>query len=370
MIGISAAVRLLCRGKPLARIMNWTLHTVDRFDDFAPAWDRVNESGGGLPCLRSIFIRQLLRHFRCGGERLAVFGAPGQERALCIITNRRPWAWETYQPSQLPLGAWVMERNLLHADLLSSLLCALPGLPFLVAAAQQDPSVHVRPASTKTLRTVDYIETGWIEVQGSFEEYWKSCSKQLQQNMRTQRSRLAREGVTTTLEVITRAEDVAEAIADYGRLESAGWKGSQGTAITVDNEQGRFYRAMLEDFCRLGAGRIYRYRLGDRVAAVELCIESGDVQVMLKTTYDETIKGLSPASLLRQDAYRQVFDEGRIRRIEFFGRVMEWTKRWTDRHRTLYEVNCYRWAIVPIAVAQLAGLRSVLRRRPVSSPVA
>jgi hypothetical protein len=71
--------------------------------------------------------------------------------------------------------------------------------------------------------------------------------------------------------------------------------------------------------------------------------------------------------LLRQDAYRQLFDEGRIRRIEFYGRVMEWTKRWTDCRRTLYHVNAYRWGIVPIAVARLAGLRSALRRRAVAA---
>jgi hypothetical protein len=34
------------------------------------------------------------------------------------------------------------------------------------------------------------------------------------------------------------------------------------------------------------------------------------VHVLLKTTYDESIKGLSPSSLLRQDAYRHVFEEG------------------------------------------------------------
>jgi CelD/BcsL family acetyltransferase involved in cellulose biosynthesis len=347
--------------------MKWTLHTVERFDDFAAAWDRINNAAGGLPFLRSNFIRSLLQHFRNGGERLAVLGAPGQERALCIVSSKRPAVWETYQPSQLPLGAWVMEPNLRHVDLLSSLLRALPGFPLLLAATQQDPFVHERPAAAATLRTLDYIQTGWIEVRNSFDEYWKSCSKQLQQNMRTQRSRLAREGTRGTLEVLTRPEQVAEAVADFGRLESAGWKGAQGTAVTADNEQGRFYRAVLEDFCRLGAARIYRYRFGDRVVAVDLCIESADVQVLLKTTYDESIKGLSPSSLLREEAYRQLFDEGRIRRIEFYGRVMEWTTRWTDCRRTLYHVNGYRWGIVPIAVARFAELRSALRRRAVAA---
>jgi hypothetical protein len=63
--------------------------------------------------------------------------------------------------------------------------------------------------------------------------------------------------------------------------------------VRADNDQGRFYRAMLEDFCRADMARIYRYRFGDRVVAVDLCIESADVHVPLKTTYDESIRGLS-----------------------------------------------------------------------------
>jgi hypothetical protein len=98
-----------------------------------------------------------------------------------------------------------------------------------------------------------------------------------------------------------------------------------------------------------------------------MVIESETVQVGLKTTYDETIKGLSPALLLRQEAYQKLFDEGRIRRIEFYGRLMDWHKRWTDRSRTLYHVNCYRSALVPAALSRLAALRSALRRRDASA---
>jgi hypothetical protein len=96
------------------------------------------------------------------------------------------------------------------------------------------------------------------------------------------------------------------------------------------------------------------------VVAVDLCIESASVHVLLKTTYDESIKGLSPSSLLRQDAYRHVFEEGRVRSIEFYGRVMEWTCRWTDQKRTLYHINSYRWGFVATAASQLAALRGSL----------
>jgi len=72
---------------------------------------------------------------------------------------------------------------------------------------------------------------------------------------------------------------------------------------------------------------------------MDLCVESGSVQVILKTAYDEIDRQLSPASLMRQQSFQQVFGEGRLQRIEFCGRVMEWHTRWTDRVRTLFHVN-------------------------------
>ena len=178
--------------------------------------------------------------------------------------------------------------------------------------------------------------------QGDFDSYWAARGKNLRQNMRKQRAKLEAESVATELEVITDPNRVAEAIEDYGRLESAGWKAEGGTAVHPENAQGRFYRSMLEDFCGRGAACVYRYRIGGAVAAMDLCVDSGTVQVILKTAYDETNRQLSPASLMRQEIFRQLFAEGRIERVEFYGRVMEWHTRWTDTVRTLFHVNVYR----------------------------
>jgi hypothetical protein len=162
--------------------------------------------------------------------------------------------------------------------------------------------------------------------------------------MRKQRNKLENDAVTTRLQVSTVPEEVAQAIADYGRIESTGWKGSAGTAIHPANVQGIFYRTVFEEFCRRGAGRIYRYWYNDRIAAMDLCIEGNGSIVILKTAYDESIaKTTSPALLMRQEIFKQLFDDGMLKRIEFYGKVMEWHTRWADEVRTIYHINKYRW---------------------------
>ena len=63
--------------------------------------------------------------------------------------------------------------------------------------------------------------------------------------------------------------------------------------------------------------------------------------MILKTTYDETIKTISPAFLMREESFRGLFEEQQLRHIEFFGKLMEWHTRWTDDVRTLFHINYF-----------------------------
>ena len=323
--------------------MKWTFFPISRLEELAPTWNALNASAGDLPFLHSRFILPLCNAFGAAGLKVALCEGTQGPIAMGVL-SRRGWAsWESFQPSQAPLGAWVMRPDQDFERLLSALARSLPGAALVVGVTQQDPGCVPRPSESASLDTLDYIRTARVPVTGTFDDYWSQRGKNLRHNMKRQRAKLAQDGVATRLEILTRQEEVAPAIADYGRLESAGWKVSGGTAITADNAQGRFYRSMLEAFCEAGKGRIYRYRFDERVVAVDLCIEGGGALVILKTTYDESFKSISPAFLMRQEAFGKLFEEGRIGRIEFYGRVMEWHTKWSNDVRTMYHVNYYRW---------------------------
>jgi CelD/BcsL family acetyltransferase involved in cellulose biosynthesis len=232
---------------------------------------------------------------------------------------------------------------------------ALPGFALTVAITQQDPAIHARPDDTSSLGTLDYVDTASVAVEGPFDTYWAARGKNLRQNVRKQLAKVEQDGIVPQLDCVTDPQGVAAAIEQYGRLESAGWKAQGGTAIGADNAQGRFYRRVFEAFCARGAGRIYRYWFGDRVVAMDLCVLDGPVLVVLKTTYDESLRTVSPASLLRYGYFRALFDEGVIRRIEFYGKVMDWHLRWTSDIRTLYHLNAYRWRWVKRLHTALSG---------------
>jgi hypothetical protein len=185
-----------------------------------------------------------------------------------------------------------------------------------------------------------------VTITGSFEDYWSARGKNLRHNLKRQRKRLEREGLSSRLEILTEPEDVAGAIEDYGRLEGGGWRHELGTAVHPDNAQGQYYRSMLESFCRAHRGLIYRYWYGDRVVASDLCVHLDGTLVVLKTARDEEQKVTSPALLMRQEAMEAIFDSGLFRVVEFYGRVMDWHEKFTREIRTMYHATYDRWPLL------------------------
>ena len=342
--------------------MTWQFHSCSQFASHVGTWDALQRASTDTPFFESAFLGPLLEAFGQGNEVLALHRGCDGIDAATLLKPLGGGRWQLFQPSQLPLGPWLCVSADGLESRLRSLIREMPGFVLTLGAPQLDPRLVARPLSSDSLRTQDYIRTSYLDVAGTFDAYWEARGKNLRQNTRKQRNKLEAEGTPTRLECVTEPADVASAIADFGALESAGWKAGGGTAIAADNDQGRFYRAMLENFCAQGRGRIYRYRFAEKVVAMDLCIDNGPLVVVLKTAYDESYRQVSPSTLMRQDQFSAWWAEGRYRRIEFYGKTLEWHTRWTDAERALYHATSYRWAWL----GRLMARRSAQRQAAVS----
>jgi len=336
----------------------WSIFPAARFEALATRWDEANSAAGDHPLLDSRFVGALVRRFGGARTRLAVAEgarAPG----LALLEPGRLGLWQTFQPSQAPLGLIVLGDR---ADVLAQthrLVRALPGYALSLSVLQQDPdaSAFTGVEAGPTTEWLDYIRTARLIVRGPFEPYWRGRSRNLIHNLTRQRKRLAERGARLELSVERDPSRVADAIRDYGRLEGEGWKAGMGTAVTADNEQGRFYREVLEDFCARDQGAIYRLLLDGRSVAMDLCLERNGMLAILKTAYDESVAGLSLGLLLHQEVFAQAFAEGRLKVIEFYGRLREWHTKWTDEVRDMRHVTVYRHAWCPRALRLARRLR-------------
>jgi hypothetical protein len=324
--------------------MSWTVVPAARFKDHCERWQALHEDCGAPALLAMDFVAPLVEQFGTGRELLGWCEQDGRTVAMALVAPDGRGSWSTFQPAQAPVGLWMQAPGHDIEHLAQGLMRALPGFPLVFGITQLDPVMLPRPADRPALRTLDYIDTARVTIAGSFDGYWEARGKNLRANLKKQRARLARDGIEPRLDICRDPGLVAAAVADYGRLEGSGWKAACGTAVDGENAQGRYYRSMLEAFCRRGAGSIYRYYFDNHLVAMDLCVEDRDSLVVLKTSYDEGVpNSLSPTLLMREEATQRLFDEGSVKRLEFYGRVMEWHLRWTEEVRSLYHVNCYRW---------------------------
>ena len=320
-------------------------------------WDQLSAQRLDLPFMRADAVAAGVEVFGTGAERLLIATQSGSCVAMFILVPNGLLRWCTFQPSQLPLGLWVAASAQNLQQLGRSLLRGPLGFCLVVSISQVDPLQAARQDDDADNWHNDYIDTAWLDLVGDFDTYWAARGKNLRQNMRKQRNKLAADGVSTQLRVLREPADMATAIARYGALESAGWKASEGTAIHPDNQQGRFYVRLFENAARRQEALVFEYMFNDRTAAINLCLLRGGVLVVLKTTYDEAIpKTLSPAFLLREDELKHLFAGNEVKRIEYYGRRMDWHSKLTEQQRTLYHLTTYRWPLVKhLAVRRRAG---------------
>lgn len=326
-----------------APMMKWALYPVSDFSRHVVAWDTLNQNSLNSPLLSSRFLLPCLKHFQTGKEKLAILGNLDRPDAMCILVRRGNLIWDTFQPAQAPVGFFLMRPGLELEIVISGLIRTLPGFPLALGITQQDPVLAPRPPDSIRMATINYINTARILIEGSYESYWNARGKNLRQNMRKVQNKLEKDGLKYQLKCISDPAQVKGAIDIYGRLESAGWKALDGTAVQSCNAQGKFYTDMLEAFCRNGCGRIYYLTFNDTIVAMDLCIYQGDTIIILKTSYDEAYKEYSPAMLMHQELFRELFQSGDFHLIEFYGKVMDWHLRWTEDIRMMYHVNVYRW---------------------------
>lgn len=340
--------------------LRWSLLPIRRFDEFAGDWDVLNDAGSASPALTSGIFSIALRAFGVGDEQLAIARVDSRIVAMALLCRPSSVRIRTFQPAQLPLGAWVQSTDISFDEAARSLVRILPWPILATEVTQQDPIILPRPTEEtgSSLSTGDYIETSGVDVAGSFDSYWSQRGSNLRQNVRKLHNKLIREGLKGSAKFITDGTEMVDAVDRYGELESRGWKGKEGTALHPGNEQGRFYREILNWYALDGAALVVEYHIGEALVCSNLCISRHGVLVILKTAHSETDARFSPATLLNYELFQYLFSSADCRRVEFYGRVMDWHRRYMSDSRWMYHVSVYRTPAVRAAAAAVRKWRA------------
>ncbi|MCS6946183.1 MAG: hypothetical protein NZM12_01055, partial [Steroidobacteraceae bacterium] len=208
-------------------------------------WDQIVSAHGYPPFLQAAFLLRAIQVFPCPRGLLMLGRRDGTLRVGAIVVPAGLGRWATYQPAQLPLGACILASGLNWTNVLPQMAAVLPGPALQLSVMQQDPQFVRRPVDTGCICSFDYVPTAWIDVRGSYADFWQARGKNLRQNLPKQRRKIEKQIGQLAFEYVSDQREIIVAFEQFAALESEGWKSTNGTAVSVDNLQGNFYRAVL-----------------------------------------------------------------------------------------------------------------------------
>jgi hypothetical protein len=322
--------------------MQWSLYPAkSRFDDFAQAWDRLNQRlFFAHPLFDSRFVSPLVRHFATERDILALYEHDVGCDSMLLLTPRRVGVWETFLPSQTQVSPILPDERV---DLCGLLRC-LPGVNVALDLLCQDPLYSTLPLElTLPPRALTpHAVTVNIKLGGDFDQYWQSRSKNLRANLRRRFRRVSEDGLEVRLDVVTQLAQLEKAFTRYGNIESQSWKGKTGTAIHRENSQGQFYWEMLQGFAQDNQAAIYELYLDERLAASMLTLTNAYMLITLKTTYDESLALYAPGRLLDYLLLEREFAEKRYSVVEYYTNAAPALQSWGTGTRTINHITVYR----------------------------
>jgi hypothetical protein len=328
-------------------------------------WDRLNVASFGThPLFDSRAARLLCRHF--GGARLRY--ASLESRAGCaaqlILEPDGFGRWRLFCPSQSGVGLAVFAPDVAGRwQELGRLFRALPGIGFALTLPYQDgPYSWTAQASGKPVHRMT-LGTTMTVIADAFDAYWDARPKELRDNLRRRMKRPANDGIAVRLAQVREASLIAAAVDRYADLESAGWKGKEGTAVGRANVQGAFYRELMSDYAASGDARVAELYFDEKLVASRMLVGSASMLVILKTTFDETLKNYSPGHVQLYQLMSELIAERPGRPIEFYTKATRDWLLWATHTRIIETTTIYRSSL-------LARVAEVRRRKAAAAQAA
>jgi CelD/BcsL family acetyltransferase involved in cellulose biosynthesis len=209
------------------------------------------------------------------------------------------------------------------------------------------------------------LESPFVTLQGSWEDYLASLSAHRRAELRRRTRHLEAAGAVTR-EVHLGGSRLPALLEEAFTVEATGWKGTGGTAMLSDPPIATFYHRVAAWAAERGWLRLAFLRLDGRPLAFDLALEATGRHYLLKTGYDPAFAGLSPGLLLRLDMLERAFRTG-AGTYEFCGGAEPWKLEWASATRRVLVIEAFSPTLAGAAcrtadrIARFVRLRT---RRP------
>lgn len=295
----------------------------------APAWDAL-AAATPTPFLTSSWV---LAWWKYAERRLScVLLRDAQGRARAGMTLQRVPGRGVRGAADVHSGDWgVVGADPAARDAAWDLLArrsrpigrlTLPALDEAAAAAAR------RALEPRGFRVVelDRLDSPFLALPRAYDDLLAAVSRNLRSQVGRSRRALERDG-EVVLRLAGSQRPVHEDLERFLRLEAAGWKGRQGTAVLSSHRTAALYRAFARGASAAGQLRLLLLELDGVLVAGDLSCRVGQRTSLVKTAYDEDRSSQRPGLVLRAEALRAAIEEGSAE-YDFLGAPDDYKTRW------------------------------------------
>lgn len=329
-------------------------------------WQELNERYlESHPGLDGQFMGLLLQYFGEGNELIALARVNNQLVAAAIIQKVSWGVWTLFMPGQACLSPLLFGRDTDGSELVNSLQQAIPGSCWLLRIPRIDPLFQPIAAevANSRLNTAEYGTTLAISLLDDFSNYWAARSKHLRQNIRRIKRNLETSGIHASLSSIRTPEQIAEGVRIHATIESSGWKGQSGSAIGTDNLQGHFYSDLFQSFSSRHQAITFQLNFDGETVASLLCVASGNMMIVLKTTYREQFSDYSPGRLIDYLSLEELMLSSDHNVIEMYTRATSSDLSWGTDKRVIIDAEVFRYQWIKLLASIVRKLRKAVNIR-------
>lgn len=337
--------------------MNWKLSSLQNgFDLYSNDWDKLNlDLYQSNPYFDSRFVKYLLKYFGSGNEIICTHCSKDNIDGMLIVHPSGIARWSLFMSSQSQICPLLIS-NVIE---LPGLISELPGIAIALDCPCQDPIHSPITVSSPVIPQVkkEHVRTIAVNIDSSFDKYWSARSGNLRKSIARRIRRLQDANYQIRLKHLDDKDVMQAAILRFGEIESKGWKGKIGTAIHGNNIQGAFYADVMSGFADSQQASVYELYFNDILVAMQLCILSKNMLVLLKTTYDEIYSNFSPGRLLLYLLLQREFSLKRVRLIEFYTNADNDQLTWATQQRIINHFTIFRNTLAKNAYILLHSIK-------------
>lgn len=180
----------------------------------------------------------------------------------------------------------------------------------------------------------------WIALDDSWAEPEKHVNSGRRSDLRRARRNAEKIGRVTFEILSPTREELPSLLDEIYRVEAAGWKGRDKTAMLYDQRLGEFYRRYTCAANDRGMLRLCFLRIAGEAAAAQLAVVTGDRFWLFKIGYSEKFARFSPGVLLMVETIRYAAQAG-LKSYEFLGAAEPWIRNWTTLEHICTSFRAY-----------------------------